>query len=58
MGKLIDIELTTDACNYGFGACYGDKWLYGELKYWMHRQSMPFKELYTIVAAVATWGHL
>ncbi|MCP3665303.1 MAG: hypothetical protein GY696_22865, partial [Gammaproteobacteria bacterium] len=53
-----DIELTTDACNYGFGACYGDKWLYGDFKDWMYRQSMPFKEFYAIVAAVATWGHL
>ncbi len=53
-----DIELTTGACNYGFGACYGDKWLYnGDFKYWMYRQSMPFKEFYAIVAAVATWEH-
>ncbi len=53
-----DIELSTDACNYGFGACYGDKWLYGDFEDWMYRQSMPFKEFYAIVAAVATWGHL
>ncbi len=52
-----DIELSTDACNYGFGACYGDKWLYADSKDWMYRQSMPFKEFYAIVASVATWGH-
>ncbi len=53
-----DISLTTDACNYGFGASYGGLWLYGEFSGWFYKQSMPFKEFFAIVAAVATWGHL
>ncbi len=53
-----DISLTTDACNYGFGASYGGLWLYGEFSGWFYKHSMPFKEFFAIVAAVATWGHL
>jgi hypothetical protein len=58
------IELYTDACNTGFGACYGNAWFGGE---WsaaelasalrVTRLSMPFLELRALVLAAATWGH-
>lgn len=58
------IELFTDACNTGFGACYRDEWFCGA---WRPEQlaaarrqkriSMPFLELHALVQAAATWGH-
>ncbi|MCP3664903.1 MAG: hypothetical protein GY696_20805, partial [Gammaproteobacteria bacterium] len=53
-----DISLKTDTCKHGFGASYSGRWLYGEFSGWFYKQSMPFKEFFAIVAAVATWGHL
>ena len=53
-----DISLTTDACNHGFGAHFSGLWLYGGFEGWLYQQSMPFKEFFAIVAAVATWGHM
>lgn len=56
----------TDACNSGYGAVCGREWFHGT---WtqeqqqmaeegtVSRDSMPFKELYALVAAAATWGH-
>ena len=59
------VELFTDACNIGFGAVYGNRFIYGP---WSRQQrdeaarakrmSMPFLELYALTLAVATWGHL
>lgn len=58
------IELFTDACNDGFGAIYGQRFIYGP---WTRQQreearrakrmSMPFLELYALTLAVAAWGH-
>jgi len=57
------IELHTDACEFGYGAVYGDRWFAGA---WSHAQraasiaktkrSMPFFELYALVAAAKAWG--
>jgi len=56
----------TDACNDGYAAVVGREWFHQR---WtpeqqlaardasMARDSMPWKELYAIVAAAATWGH-
>ena len=63
-----DVRLPhTDACVAGFAAVCGAAWFHRE---WtpaqqllarddtMGRDSMPWKELYAIVAAAATWGEL
>ena len=50
------IALFTDACTKGCGTFYQGKWIYGTFDGWFFKQSMPFKELFAIVAAVATWG--
>jgi hypothetical protein len=56
----------TDACVEGYAAVCGTQWFHGR---WspeqelaardatMGRDSMPWKELFAIVAAAATWGH-
>jgi hypothetical protein len=56
----------TDACVEGYAAVCGTQWFHGR---WtpdqehaardstMARDSMPWKELFAIVAAAATWGH-
>lgn len=56
----------TDACNSGYGAVCGRQWFHAQ---WspeqqrlaeedtISRDSMPFKELYALVTAAATWGH-
>ena len=56
----------TDACVHGYAAVCGRSWFHAT---WteqqeqlarddgMGRDSMPWKELYAIVAAAATWGH-
>ena len=61
------IELYTDACEDGYGAKFGDRWLYGR---WSPQQlraarrgdstklSMPYLELLALVLAASTWGHL
>jgi hypothetical protein len=59
------IELFTDACDDGFGAVFGDRWFAGA---WTPEQraasivatdrSMPFFELYALVAAAKVWGPL
>jgi hypothetical protein len=58
----------TDACVEGYAAVCGSAWFHAR---WTEQQeriardsdalardSMPWKELYAIVAATATWGHL
>jgi hypothetical protein len=62
------IELTTDACNTGWGAAYGDRWIKNS---WTDaelaasrgtnpecaiRRSMPYLEFLAILYAAATWG--
>lgn len=56
----------TDACNEGYGAVCGRQWFHSK---WnteqqamsevgtISRGSMPWKELYALVTAAATWGH-
>lgn len=65
----VDIEMYTDACNEGYGARYGSRWIHGK---WTNKQransrtvdaddplkqSMPYLELLALTIAVATWGH-
>ncbi|KAL5475129.1 hypothetical protein EMCRGX_G027188 [Ephydatia muelleri] len=55
------IHLYTDASStLGFGAFFNGTWIRGD---WQpHRQlarcSIPWQELFTILAAALTWGHL
>lgn len=57
----------SDACTEGYGAVCGTQWFHRrwteEQQQWSEegtssRESMPFKELYALVTAAATWGHL
>jgi hypothetical protein len=59
-----DMHIATDAGQQGYGAVYGQQWFHGV---WseeeekqanrLKRDSMPWKELHTLVRAAATWGH-
>lgn len=58
-----DMYIATDACQLGYGGVFGSHWFHGK---WNEqeeveakrdaRDSMPFKELHTLVRAAATWG--
>jgi hypothetical protein len=59
------IQLETDSCNLGWGIYYQGQWARSEwtrelivLATRTKRASMPFLELYPIVLAALTWGHL
>lgn len=59
------LKLSTDSNRVGFGAVCGTAWFYGR---WDEQQlaaanrvqtvSVPYLELYALVLAAATWGHL
>jgi len=51
-----DMDFWTDASGKGFGAFWDGHWIAGDFQGWAKDQSMAFKELYAVVAAVATWG--
>ena len=60
-----DMELYTDACDTGYGACFGNRWFQGrwtpaqlEFARVHTRISMPFLELHALTHAAVTWGHL
>lgn len=56
-----DLGLYTDASGaQGWGAYYHDKrrWIAGEWDEQQQETTIEFKELYAVVAACATWGHL
>jgi hypothetical protein len=67
-----DLHLATDASESGFGAVFGKLWMHGEWPAQVLRwaglvsssgekqqtRSMPFLELYSLVLAASTWGHL
>jgi Reverse transcriptase (RNA-dependent DNA polymerase) len=64
------IELFTDACEFGYGAKFGNRYIHGrwsplQLKCARNRTaknkkkvSMPYLELLSLVLAAATWGKL
>ena len=52
-----DITLYTDACPTGAGGFYQGRWFHFLFKDWLFKQSMPFKELFAVALALATWGH-
>jgi hypothetical protein len=59
-----DMRIATDACQQGYGAVFGNKWFAGTwsaedevLAKRLKRDSMPWKELHTLVRAAATWGN-
>ena len=62
------LHLFTDACNTGYGASFGNRWICGS---WtaaelctaqrgnkQDRYSMPYLELRSLTLALASWGHL
>ncbi len=51
-----DFKLWTDASGAGFGAYWDGAHLSDEFSSWAQAQTMAFKELYVIIAAIATWG--
>ncbi|MCP3665018.1 MAG: hypothetical protein GY696_21400 [Gammaproteobacteria bacterium] len=51
-----DLEFYSDACTTGYGAYCAGEWIAGPFSGWLYKRSMPFKELFALVAAVATWG--
>jgi hypothetical protein len=65
MSESSPLQPHTDACVEGYGAVCGTQWFHGT---WtaehqrlarddsMDRDSMPWKELFAIVAAAVTWG--
>jgi hypothetical protein len=63
--KAERIELFTDACERGFGGHFGKRWfagrwspaVWGEAMHGNKTRSMPFLELYALVAAALLWGH-
>ena len=59
------MELFTDACDTGYGACFGNRWFQGrwspeqlEFARVHSRISMPYLELHALTHAAVTWGHL
>jgi hypothetical protein len=59
-----DMYIATDAGQQGYGAVFGKQWFYGTWSETEEKQSqradrdsMPWKELHTLVRAAATWGH-
>lgn len=54
-----EISLQTDAAgSLGYGAIYNTKWFFGAFPPSWRKANISFLELYPIVAAVYTWGHL
>jgi hypothetical protein len=60
-----DLEIYSDACDTGYGACFGDRWFQSrwtldqlEFARVHTRISMPYLELYALTHAAVTWGHL
>ena len=54
------LRLHTDASGIGFGAVFGDKWFFHEWPESFSRVTIDinFRELFAIVVAFETWGHL
>lgn len=53
------LQLYTDASGeLGYGAYYKGMWFNGHWDHTTHSQSITWKELYAIVLAASTWGHL
>jgi hypothetical protein len=58
-----DMNIATDAGQAGYGAVFGKQWFHGtwtdaeeQQSQQISRDSMPWKELHTLVRAAATWG--
>ena len=56
--KSSDMQFYSDASNIGFGAIFGNEWIQGSWSPSQTPHSISYKELYAIVAAAMTWGHL
>ena len=52
------LNLFTDASNVGYGGMFGKQWFYGEWPSCFARYHITVKELFPIVVALETWGHL
>ena len=53
-----DIKLFTDASDRGFGAIFNKAWIQGAWNDERSSKSIDYRELFAIVAAALTWGHL
>ena len=54
----VDIRLFTDASYDSFGAFYNDSWISEPFSEVDQAKDITWKELYAIVSACSTWGHL
>ena len=56
-----DVELYTDSSNFGIGCVYRNSWFMvpfiGNTSHLVNK-SINWRELYALVKAIATWGHL
>ncbi len=57
--------IATDACSRGWGAVFGPHWICGQFTEQQNRDamreerdSMPYKEMLSVVIAACTWAHL
>ena len=51
------LQLHTDASDVGFGAVFGNKWLYGPWRGDIGSKNINVRECFAIWAAIQTWGH-
>ena len=60
-GRSIDsttIHLVSDACKYGFGGCYGRKWIQGHYPNDWQQYHITILELFPIYLLTSLFGHL
>ncbi len=57
--ECMELELATDASDVGFGGRFGNEWF---AYAWEHDENelftIAYRELFAVVVAVCTWGHL
>ena len=51
-------KLDTDASYIGYGGIFGKRWFYGEWPLSWALYHITVKELFPIILALETWGHL
>ena len=54
----VNMKFNTDASNIGYGGIFGKRWFYGEWPPSWALYHITVKELFPIVLALETWGHL
>ena len=53
-----DLDFLCDSSDIGYGAVLGSNWLSGKFSADQKSQSIEWRELFAIVVACRTWGHL